>query len=53
MRLDDILDSLANSRERVTTFYTGEKGRSRFDVQAEEVDKTESKLFGDAQQIGV
>ena len=53
MSLDDILDNSANIRESVTIFYTGEKGRSRVDVQLEEMDKTQEKLFEVVEQIGV
>lgn len=53
MSLDDILDNLENIREQVTVFYTGEKGRPRVDIQLEEMDETEKKLFEVVEQIGV
>jgi len=53
MGLDDILDSLANIRESLTIFYTGKKGRPRVDVQLEEMDETEKKLFEIVEKIGV
>jgi len=34
-----------NIRESVTIFHTGEKGRPRVEVELEEMDETEKKLF--------
>jgi len=53
MGLDDILDSLANIRESLTIFYTGKKGGPLVDVQLEEMDETEKKLFEVVEKIGV
>lgn len=53
MSLDDILDSLANIRESVAILYTGKRGRPRVEVQLEEMDETQKKLFKVVEQIGV
>ena len=53
MSLEDLLDHVANIREPVTIFYTRERGGPRVDVQLEEMDETEKKLFEVVEGIGV
>jgi transposase len=53
MSLDDILYHLVNIRESVSLFSTGKKGRPRVEVQLEEMDETEKKLFDVIEKIGI
>ena len=53
MSLDDILYHLGNIRESVLLFSTKQKGRPRVEIQLEETDETEKKLFDVVEKISV
>ena len=53
MSLDDIFNHLGNIRESVSLSFIGEKGKPRVEVQLEEMDETEKKLFDVVEKIGV
>ena len=51
--LDEILSYLGNIRESVSLLSPGGKGKPRVEVQLEEMDETEKKLFDIVEKIGV
>lgn len=53
MSLDDILYHLGNIRESVSLLSTGKKGRPRVEVQLEQMDGVEKKLFEVVEKISV
>ena len=53
MSLDEILGYLGNIRESVSLLSPGGKGKPRVEVQLEEMDETEKKLFDIVEKIGV
>ena len=53
MSLNDILYHLGNIRESALLFSTGEKGRPRVEVQLEQMDGTQEKLFDIVEKISI
>ncbi len=53
MSLDDILYHLANIRESISLPSTGKKGRPQVEIQLEEMNKTEKRLFDVVEKINV
>jgi len=53
MSLDDIFNHLENIRESLSLSFTGKKGKPRVEMQLEEMDETEKKLFDIVEKIGI
>jgi len=53
MSLDDVLYHLGNIRKSVSLFSTASKGRPRVEVQLEEMNEIEKRLFDVVEKINV
>jgi len=53
MSLDDVLYHLGNIRESVLLFSTEGKGRPRVEIQLEQMDETQEKLFDIVEKISI